>query len=473
MCEARCDQMMDESILQYHVMEPLKYYSTNLKSPEVSFKEALLKGLAPDGGLYMPVSFPLLTPEILESFDGKEYHEIAYIVLNNIIGNDISSQELFRLCLDSYYFDVPFEKVSDRKYIMRLDQGPTASFKDFAARMMSRLMQHYLALNNQHLTILTATSGDTGSAVASAFYGLSNINVIILFPADEVTPMQRKQMTTLQNNIRVIALEGKFDDCQKLVKEAFRDPSLSHIALSSANSINIGRLLPQSVYYFYAWSRLSGRTDDKAIFSVPSGNFGNLMGGLIAQKMGLPVRRFIISTNENNEVPEFLRTGNYKAISPSKNCISSAMNVGNPSNLARIFALYDGLLDENGIISKQPDLKRMRDELFAVSVTDEKTIQTIADIYTEYGIVLEPHGAIAWSGIAEYFRISDDPNSEKQLCISLETAHPAKFPDELHKIINTDPPLPASLTGISEKTESYFTLENDYLKVKDFILKNY
>jgi threonine synthase len=453
--------------------KPENYYSTNLNSPEVTFKEALLKGLAPDGGLYLPASFPLIKAEELNSFSDKEYHEIAFIILNKFIGKEINKRDLQNLCFNAYNFDVPLENVVDRKYIMRLDQGPTASFKDFAARMMSRLMQHFMALSNQYLTILTATSGDTGSAVANAFYGLTNINVIILFPANEVTLIQRKQMTTLQNNIKVIAIDGKFDDCQKLVKKAFLDPSLSHISLSSANSINIGRLLPQSVYYFYAWSRLKERFDEMAVFSVPSGNFGNLMGGLIARKMGLPVKQFIISTNENNEVPELLRTGIYKSISPSKNCISSAMNVGHPSNLARIVALYGGIMDETGKIIKAPDLKSMREDLFAVSVTDEVTRNTIAEIYRNYNIMLEPHGAISWRGITEYFRINKNYNSEKQLCISLETAHPAKFPEELRQIINMDPPLPASLVNISGKTEEYFSLENNYEILKDFILKHH
>jgi len=421
----------------------------------------------------MPLSIPKITREELESFTAKEYHEIAFSVLNKFLSDETDNHELMSFCRDAYIFEVPLEKVCERKYIMRLDQGPTASFKDFASRMMSRLMQYYLSINNQHLTILTATSGDTGSAVASAFYGLKNINVIILFPDDEVSLIQRKQMTTLQDNIKVIAINGKFDDCQRLVKKAFLDSSLSQISLSSANSINIGRLLPQSVYYFYAWSRLSGRIDDKAVFSVPSGNFGNLMGGLIASKMGLPVKQFIISTNENNEVPEFIRTGNYKSIIPSKNCISSAMNVGHPSNLARIVALYGGMMDETGNIIKVPDLKKMREDLFAVSVTDEETRATIADIYKQYNILLEPHGAIAWHGINEYFRFNKNINSEKQLCISLETAHPAKFPEEIRQIINVDTPLPASLIGIAEKTEKYFSLENNYEMLKDFILKHY
>jgi threonine synthase len=374
------------------------------------------------------------------------------------------------LCHDAYNFNVPLEHVVDKRYIMRLDQGPTASFKDFAARMMSRLMQHYLSENNQYLTILTATSGDTGSAVASAFYGLKNINVIILFPRDEVSSMQRKQMTTLKDNIRIIAINGKFDDCQSLVKKAFRDPELSHLPLSSANSINIGRLLPQSVYYFYAWSKLSENIDDKAVFSVPSGNFGNLMGGLIACKMGLPVNRFIVATNENDEVPEFIQTGHYNSINPSKNCISSAMNVGHPSNLARIITLFGGIMDETGIITEAPDMDKMREVFYAVSVTDEETREEIASSYNQYKLLLEPHGAVAWRGTNEYFR---KHNNASQLSISLETAHPAKFPEELQRVININPPLPASLAGIEDKQEHYDSLENNYSEFKDFIKKNY
>ena len=454
-------------------MKNLSYYSTNLKSPGASFSEALLKGLAPDGGLYMPDSFPLISKKELSLYPGKKYYELAFSVLNNIIGNEISERDLLDICRDAYYFDIPLEEVSHRKYIMRLDQGPTASFKDFAARMMSRLMQHYLALDNRHLTILTATSGDTGSAVANAFYGLKNINVIILFPANEVTSMQRKQMTTLDDNISVISLEGKFDDCQRLVKKAFTDPALSDIPLSSANSINIGRLLPQSVYYFYAWSRLAGNTDEKAMFSVPSGNFGNLMGGLIAREMGLPVEKFILSTNENDEVPEFLRTGIYKAIVPSINCISSAMNVGHPSNLSRIVALYGGRMDENGLIHKEPDLRRMKDDLFGVSVTDSETRETILEVFNKYGIMLEPHGAIAWRGITEYLRHNERNDYDNKLFISLETAHPAKFPDELRQIIKIEPPLPDSLAGVESKSENYITLDNNYDMILDFILNQY
>jgi len=451
----------------------IKYYSTNLRSPEVSFSEALLKGLAPDGGLYMPASLPLLSSEEIESFQFEEYSQIAFSILNKLIGSEIDSEILFNICRETYNFEVPLEKVLDRKYIMRLDQGPTASFKDFAARMMSRLMQFYLAEKNQHITILTATSGDTGSAVANAFYGLNNINAIILFPAAEVTPMQRKQMTTLQKNISVIAVDGKFDDCQRLVKKAFLDQALAQISLTSANSINIGRLLPQSVYYFYAYSKLTSVTGEKAVFSVPSGNFGNLMGGLIAKNMGLPVDKFIIATNENDEVPEFLRTGIYKSVVPSKNCISSAMNVGHPSNLARVVALYEGMMDESGKIIARPDLKRMREDLFGISITDDETRITIEEAYKRYDLLLEPHGAIAWRAIKGFSGFNKKSITGKPLCISLETAHPAKFPAEIHQILNFEPTLPDSLAGLEKLPEEYSKLENNYEMLKEFIIKKY
>jgi threonine synthase len=454
-------------------LEKNSYYSTNLKSKGASFREALLKGLAPDGGLYLPASFPLLNRNKLSEFSEKKYYEIAFSVLNELIGDEINDSDLMDLCRDAYHFEVPLEMVHNRIYIMRLDQGPTASFKDFAARMMSRLMQHFLALGNQHLTILTATSGDTGSAVASAFYGLKNIKVIIHYPEKEVSAMQRKQMTTLDDNISVIAIDGKFDDCQRLVKQAFVDPSLSWIPLSSANSINIGRLLPQSVYYFYAWSRLAHNIDEKVIFSVPSGNFGNLMGGLIAMQMGLPVQKFIISTNENDEVPEFLKNGIYKSIAPSKNCISSAMNVGHPSNLARIVALYDGMMDEKGAILREPDMIRMRKDLFGISVTDYETRVTIFEAFRNYGIVLEPHGAVAWRGIVEYLALNNTVEAERILAISLETAHPAKFPEELRRIINIEPPLPDSLAGIDKKEENWVSMENNYEMLRSFIKKRF
>jgi threonine synthase len=446
----------------------IKYYSTNLKAPEVSFRDALLKGLAPDGGLYMPTSIPKLDSKKIESIFFCDYPATAFITLNEFLGDEIDVGILENICNDACDFRVPLERVINRNYVLRLDQGPTASFKDFAARFMSRLMNHFASLGNQHITILTATSGDTGSAVASAFYGLENIDVIILFPAGEITEIQRKQMTTLGGNVSVIAVDGKFDDCQRLVKQAFNDPLLSCRQLSSANSINIGRLLPQSVYYFYSWSRLAANPSEKIIFSVPSGNYGNLMGGIIAREMGLPVEKFIISTNSNDEVPRYLATGVYKPINPSINCISSAMNVGHPSNLARIIALYGGIMDENGIIVKEPEIETLRSDFYGISFSDGETRETISDCYNRYGLLLEPHGAIAWRGLEKYL---DDFKTTDLLSVSLETAHPAKFNEEINHILGFTSKMPDSLTDIIGKKEDFINIENNYGKLREYILK--
>ncbi|HBE42347.1 MAG TPA: threonine synthase [Bacteroidales bacterium] len=448
----------------------LKYYSTNLRATEVTFREALLNGIAPDGGLYMPSIIPHLCREELSSFTGKEYHEIAFHVLNKFLSAEIEENDLSSLCRDAYNFDVPVEPVTERCFILRLDRGPTASFKDFAARMMARLMNHFISSEKRHYTILTATSGDTGSAVASAFHGLKNIDVIILFPVNEVSDTQRKQMTTLKNNIRVIAVKGKFDDCQRIVKRAFLDKSLRELCLTSANSINIGRLLPQSVYYIYAWSRTG---NNPVIFSVPSGNYGNLMGGIIAREAGLPVKRFIIATNDNNEVPEYLKTGTYKIISPSLNCISNAMNVGHPSNLARIIALYGGIMNEAGTILKPPDLAKMHRDFYGTSISDKLTRETISACYHNHGVLLEPHGAVAWKGLEYYLAEESSGVRKDEVYISLETAHPAKFPEEIKMILNHTPSSPPSLENLTDIEEDYIIMENDYDLFTGYILKNH
>lgn len=449
----------------------IRYYSTNLKAPKVSFREALIKGLAPDRGLYMPDSIPQLSFEEINSFSSMEYYEIAYSIIKKYLQNEMEDTALMELVKDAYNYSVPLEKVYENKFIMRLDQGPTASFKDFAARFMGRAINHYMKKENRKLVILTATSGDTGSAIANAFYGLDSIKVIVLFPEKEVTNRQRKQMTTLGKNIQILSLDGKFDDCQALVKTAFSDPELGHMNLSSANSINIGRLVPQIVYYFYSFSRLrNGNNDEKVVFSVPSGNFGDMMGGVLAMKMGLPVKRFIIATNENDEFPVLLRTQKYNKIEPSINCISSAMNVGHPSNLSRLVALYGGIMDEQGNISRQPDYELMNRELFAVSINDIMTRTSIKETYENHGVLLEPHGAVGWAGVKEYIKeYGNDPN---QLIISLETAHPAKFPEEINRILSIDPKLPPSLEGIEDKEEFTQTIENNYKSFKEFLIDN-
>jgi len=456
------------------MVNPILFFSTNLTSPPLPFHEALIRGQAPDKGLYMPEIIPKIDPETLVRMKGMEYHEIADIIIGTFLKGVIGEHDLKLMVEDAYDFAVPLEHVSEKKFVMRLDQGPTASFKDFAGRMMGRLMNYYLQETKGELLILTATSGDTGSAIANAFYGFENIKVVVLFPTKEVTPRQRKQMTTLGKNIRIIGLDAKFDDCQALVKQAFSDSELDHLNLSSANSINIGRLIPQIVYYFYAYSKLTespGR--ENVVFSVPSGNFGDMMGGVLAMKMGLPVEKFVIATNENDEFPVFMQTGKYQKLEPSRNCISSAMNVGHPSNLARLVALYGGVMDEKGTVHKMPDLANMNAELFAVSVSDQDTKATIKAAWDKYKLLLEPHGAVGWKGLEVFLDKNPELNNPDQVCISLETAHPAKFPEQIIEILGFDPELPPSLAGLEEKQEHFDELQNDYSAFREYLLMNF
>lgn len=448
----------------------ISYFSTNQATGLASFRAALLTGQAPDRGLYMPEWIPSISDVELERHIHMPYHEIAFDVTSRFLEGEIPVGELKRITHEAYDYPVPLDPVYQRKYILRLDQGPTASFKDFAARMMGRMMQYYLDEENRKLLILTATSGDTGSAIANAFYGLDNIGVIVLFPEKEVTVRQRKQMTTLGRNVRVISVDGKFDDCQALVKEAFADPDLKTLPLSSANSINIGRLIPQIVYYFYAYARLrTGNPGEEAVFSVPSGNFGDMMGGVLAMKMGLPVKRFVIAVNENDEFPSYLHSGGYHKIVPSRNCISSAMNVGHPSNLARLVSLFGGEMDEKGNIRKPARMEEMRRELFSVSIDDRRTRQVIKEAWERHNILLEPHGAVGWAGLIEYLETEGKDLERDQLFISLETAHPAKFPDEIRDLLGFDPDLPPSLAGIEDKKEKYEEMENDYARFKSLL----
>ncbi|MCK4511994.1 threonine synthase, partial [bacterium] len=393
---------------------------------------------------------------------GSGYPEIAYAVLRRFTAGVIDDATLKSLCEDAYDYDVPLEHVTGRRHLMRLDRGPTASFKDFAARMMARWMGVLMQAEDGDLVILTATSGDTGSAVAHAYYGVERVSVVVLFPVKEVSDRQRKQMTTLGGNVRIIGIDGKFDDCQALVKQAFADPDLSAIRFSSANSINIGRILPQSVYYFYAWAKLQSDGED-AVFSVPSGNFGDMCGGLLAWRAGLPAEKFIIATNENDEFPLFMATGSYKPISPSKKCISNAMNVGHPSNLARLFWYYGGKMDELGVVHKMPDLEAMKRDLFAVSISDDETRKTISEAYNRYDTLLEPHGAVGWAGLMRYI----DEVEDWKPCISLETADPAKFPEEIVKAVGLEPPVPPSISRLEEKEEQFYLIDGGYDRLKE------
>ena len=282
-----------------------------------------------------------------------------------------------------------------------------------------------------------------------------------------ISHRQRKQMTTLGKNVTAIAVDGKFDDCQALVKQAFVDKEIAELNLSSANSINFGRLLPQTVYYFYAYSKLFEKLGEKAVFSVPSGNFGAVCGGLIAMKMGLPVERFILAVNENYEFPVFLKTGKYEKLVPSKKCLSNAMNVGHPSNLVRLVDLYGGRMDETGKMISPPDLEKMREDIFSISVLDEQTKQAIKETHVKYKIDLEPHGAVGWFALQQFLK-----QENNELCVSLETAHPAKFPEILKETTGVDPKLPESLSHLEEKQENFEKMPNNYKQFKEFLLKN-
>ena len=457
-------------------MTEILYRSTNNKSKPVRFKEAILKGQAPDYGLYMPAFIPKLTRDELKSFKNKKYHEIASIILKKFLENEIEAEELDKFAEDSYNFEVPIEKTGKNIFLMRLDRGPTASFKDFAARMMARLMRHFAEEEKKDLSVLAATSGDTGSAVASAFSDMENVKVIILFPEKEVSLTQRKQMTTLGKNIKVFAVRGTFDDCQSLVKRAFNDGDLKKLNLTSANSINFGRLLPQTIYYFYAYSRLNAK---KIIFSVPSGNFGNLVAGVIGREMGLPAEKFIVAVNENDEFPRFLETGIYKPVQPSKKCSSNAMNVGHPSNLARLIDLYGGqLYDERnskgeitkkGILNKLPDMERLRKDFASYSITDGEVNATIKKFYSRYKKLLEPHGAVAWNALERYMKQNKENKSSAAVCF--ETADPAKFPEKIKKILGVEPKIPKSMSGLQNKKENFEVISNDYFKFKEMLLK--
>ncbi len=443
----------------------MRFYSTNLESVPVDLRTALLIGQAADKGLYMPERIPVLSNPEIEGLKGKSYPEVAFAVMRVWTHGLLTADELLKVCYECYDYPVPLERVNARRYLMRLDRGPTASFKDFAARMMARLLRHIIKEEGGELVILTATSGDTGSAVAHAFHNVEGIRMVVLFPIAEVSVRQRQQMTTLGGNVTTIGVEGKFDDCQALVKRAFADPDLRHIRFSSANSINIGRLLPQSVYYFYACAQLAD-PGVRPVFAVPSGNFGNMCAGMLAWRMGLPAARFVIATNENDEFPRFLASGRYEKIVPSRKCISNAMNVGHPSNLPRLVALYGGVMDEQGNIRKAPDLGAMQRDMFSLSITDQETRETIVSAYQRHRTILEPHGAVGWAAL-ERFAAEKEP----ELAIAIETAHPAKFPEEIKNLLGIDPEPPPALAGLENKPEHYTTGPADYNWFKDFLLQ--
>jgi threonine synthase len=447
------------------------YYSTNRElnteeiegfKGEVTFKEALFMGQAPDNGLFMPNRLPELYKEEMLSLKDRPYFEVAFEILRKYLKDDISDEKLKDVCRDAYSFSIPLEKVTEKIYLARMDQGPTASFKDFAAQVMSRLMEE-LKEENQEITVLVATSGDTGSAIGTAYKGLEGIKVYILYPEFEVSEGQRKQLNAIGDNTVSIAIDGKFDDCQRLVKQAFGDFGLKSLNLTSANSINIGRILPQIVYYFYSYINVVDEIRP-VIFSVPSGNFGNSLGCEIARRMGLPVSPLIIATNENDEFPKFLESGVYEKVDPSRKCLSNAMNVGNPSNLARYFNLYGGIVDKEGNVYREPDVLEMRENLYSVSISDEETVKSIKEIYENYNVLLEPHGAVGVAALMNHYKKVDKP------AVCFETAHPSKFPEIIEETLKVTPDPHPSLVDIDKRVIEPEHLPNDYAAFKEYLL---
>ena len=450
--------------------EPILYHSTSRdvadasRAAHVRYRDALFLGLAPDGGLFMPNQIPELSQSDLEALRGKTYSEVASAVLGKFLYSDFDSPSLRAITADAFDFDVLMEKFDERTWLMRLDRGPTASFKDFAARFMARAMSR-LRSHEAEITVLVATSGDTGSAVGEAYRGLEGFRVVILFPEREVSSGQKQQLESIGDNVDAVAIDGKFDECQLLVKRAFTDPGLNRLHLTSANSINVGRLLPQIVFYVFAWLEVADG-HEPLVFSVPSGNFGNSLGCEIARRMGVPIERIVIAVNENDEFPVFLQTGRYEKIEPSRVCLSNAMNVGNPSNLARFFDLYGGALAPDGRVERLPDVDEMRRRLFSTSVSDEDTVSIMKQSYQRHGICLEPHGAV---GVEAIRRFRAGGNDTRAVC--LETAHPGKFPETLKAVLGIRIQPPESFARYAGRDRRVERMDADYGSFKRYLLE--
>lgn len=432
----------------------MELYSTNRQSPNVNLKQALFRGLPPDNGLYLPVNIPRLEASFFKSLPEMPLPEIAFQVSKNLFSDEVHQKELKQIVYDAINFDAPLENLDHQSYILELFHGPTLAFKDFGARFMARLMAHFNQPSQKKLNILVATSGDTGSAVANGFYGVEGIKVIVLYPKDKISPYQEKQITTLGKNIISVEVDGTFDDCQALVKRSFLDESLNQeINLTSANSINIGRLIPQSFYYFYAYAKLA-RQQKPVIFSVPSGNFGNLCGGIIAQKLGLPVSRFIAATNINDIVPKYLTSGLFEP-APSKRTISNAMDVGNPSNFVRLRALFDH------------DEDQIKQNIYGAAFTDEETKNAIQDISASLEYTVDPHTAVGYMGLKKYFA---EANDKESLGVILATAHPSKFIDVVEEATGSKVIIPERLRSLLNRKKMAVPITNDFEQLKMLLL---
>lgn len=430
----------------------MNYYSTNNKNIRVSLKEAVVQGLAPDSGLYMPEVIPTLSNDFFKSLQKKTFKQIALEVTENLIGNDLPKKDLERIVEHTIQFEAPLVEIEKNIYALELFHGPTLAFKDFGARFLSGLLGYFAAQQNKEITILVATSGDTGSAVANGFLNVQGTKVIVLYPSGKVSAVQEKQFTTLGGNVQAIEVEGTFDDCQRIVKQCFLDTELNRkINLTSANSINIARLIPQSFYYFNAVAQLKEKSE--VIVSVPSGNFGNLTAGMLAKRMGLPIKHFIAATNANDIVPEYLKTKQFNP-RPSVQTISNAMDVGNPSNFFRLLDLYNKNFDA------------LTHDITGYSFTDEQTKDVMRTVYEEKKYILDPHGAIGYLGLKEYLKTHGNMTG-----IFLETAHPAKFQDVVSSTLSKSISLPSTLEKFMSGKKLTTPMSNKFEDFKEYLLK--
>jgi threonine synthase len=434
----------------------MKYYSTNKQSQSVSLQEAVVKGLASDRGLFMPEAIKALPSSFYDHIEDLSFQEIAYRVADAFFGEDIPADTLKDIVYDTLNFDVPLVKVEENIYSLELFHGPTLAFKDVGGRFMARLLSYFIRKEGQKdVNVLVATSGDTGSAVANGFLGVEGIHVYVLYPKGKVSEIQEKQFTTLGQNITALEVDGTFDDCQALVKSAFMDKELNdHLLLTSANSINVARFLPQAFYYFYAYAQLKkmGQADNKkVVVCVPSGNFGNITAGLFGKQMGLPVSRFIAANNKNDIFYQYLQTGKYNP-RPSVATIANAMDVGDPSNFARVLDLY------------QESHEAICRDISGTTYTDEQIRETVKTTYQQTGYLLDPHGACG-------FRALKEGLNEGETGIFLETAHPAKFLETVEYIIADKVTIPAKLQEFMKGEKQSLPLSKEFADFKAYLLK--
>jgi threonine synthase len=428
----------------------MKYYSLNHNAPDVSFEEAVIQGLATDKGLYFPESITPLNAEFFENIEKLSNEEIAFEAIQQFVGDEIPAETLKQIIAETLCFDFPTVKVEDNIYALELYHGPTMAFKDVGARFMSRCLAYFNKdQKDSKNTVLVATSGDTGGAVASGFLGVQGVEVIILYPSGKVSDIQERQLTTLGQNIKALEVDGVFDDCQDMVKKAFLDESLKHKKLTSANSINIARWLPQMFYFFFAYKQLKSQ-NKPLVFSCPSGNFGNICAGIMAKKLGLPIEHFVASTNVNDTVPRFLEKGNYDP-KPSKATISNAMDVGNPSNFIRIQEMYNN------------DLEQFKKDFSSFSYTDAETLEAMKSIYKTDGYIAEPHGAVGYLGLKKELK-----NHANTIGIFLETAHPIKFLDVVEPALDIKLPIPTQIESVMNKEKISVKIKT-YEELKAFL----